>query len=58
MRYNDIHDGTEVAPDVVQKYSTAWKSKGIQQDDGLFVSWYSPKQGTLKTSRDIGSTAW
>ncbi|KAF9890590.1 hypothetical protein FE257_005721 [Aspergillus nanangensis] len=58
IRYNDVRDGTGVVTDVLKRYSAAWESKGIKQENGLFVNFYSPKQGKLQKTRDIGSTAW
>ncbi|KAL3477569.1 hypothetical protein BJX99DRAFT_246137 [Aspergillus californicus] len=57
-RYNDIHDGTDVTTPVLEKYIAAWKEKGMAQENGLFINWYSPKQGTKSLTRDIGATAW
>ncbi|KAL2842438.1 hypothetical protein BJX68DRAFT_270614 [Aspergillus pseudodeflectus] len=58
MRYNDCRDGTNVAEEVLSKYSAAWKEKGMTGENGLFISWYAPKQGTKKPATDIGFTAW
>jgi hypothetical protein len=58
MRYNDCCDGTNVAEEVLSKYSAAWKEKGMTGENGLFISWYAPKQGTKKPATDIGFTAW
>jgi hypothetical protein len=58
MRYNDVRDGTKVAEEVLSKYTAAWKDKGMTGENGLFISWYAPKQGTKKPAADIGFTAW
>ncbi|KAL3442795.1 hypothetical protein BJX65DRAFT_321072 [Aspergillus insuetus] len=58
MRYNDIREGTDVAGEVLQKYAAAWKAKGMTDDNGMFISWYAPKQDFKKTALDIGFTAW
>lgn len=58
MRYNDIHDGTDVATQVTRNYAAAWADKGMVQEDGLIVQWWSPKQKTTTKTDDIGSTAW
>lgn len=58
MRYNDVHDGTDVATEVVKKYVAAWEGKGMVQESGLLVQWWSPKQKTMTLTDDIGSTAW
>ncbi|GIJ81525.1 hypothetical protein Asppvi_000024 [Aspergillus pseudoviridinutans] len=58
MRYNDIRDGTNVATDLLKKYTAAWEAKGMAQENGLFIQWYSPKQGTRKPASDLGFTAW
>ncbi|KAF2843839.1 hypothetical protein T440DRAFT_411307, partial [Plenodomus tracheiphilus IPT5] len=36
IRYNDVHDGTDVATEVTRRYTAAWKDKGMVQKDGLF----------------------
>lgn len=58
MRYNDIRDGTNVATEVLEKYTAAWEEKGMTDKYGLFIQWYSPKQGTIKSAPDLGFTAW
>ena len=58
MRYNDIRDGTNIVEDVLDKYTAAWKSKGMIQENGLFVNWYSPNQDTIKEAPAISFTAW
>ncbi|KAF4462881.1 linalool dehydratase-isomerase precursor [Fusarium albosuccineum] len=58
LRYNDIRDKTNISEEVLEKYQAAWKAKGMRQENGLFISWYYPKQDKKKPSRDIGGTAW
>lgn len=58
FRYNDIHDGTDVAKEVLEKYTAAWQAKGMTQENGLFADWYSPKQDRKKVATDLGNTAW
>jgi Linalool dehydratase/isomerase len=58
MRYNDIRDGTNIVEDVLNKYKAAWKSKGMIQENGLFVNWYSPNQDKVQEAPSIGFTAW
>ncbi|KAJ7146380.1 hypothetical protein C8R44DRAFT_13492 [Mycena epipterygia] len=59
MRYNDVRNGTNIVDDVLKKYTSAWKSKqGFQQDDGLFVNWYSVKQDRKVPAGGLGFTAW
>jgi hypothetical protein len=58
MRYNDVRDGTKIVDDVLKKYSAAWKAKGMIQENGLFVDWYSPNQDRVKEAPSIGFTAW
>lgn len=58
LRYNDLRDKTTLSGEVQEKYVAAWKSKGMVQEDGRFIMWYSPKQDSKTLARDIGSTAW
>ncbi|GMG32151.1 unnamed protein product [Aspergillus oryzae] len=58
MRYNDVRDGTNVATEVLSKYTAAWEAKGMAGPNGLFISWYSPKQDTKRPALDLGFTAW
>lgn len=58
MRYNDIRDNTRIAPTVLETYEEAWKSKGMFQDDGLMIDWFSPKQDRKTLAKDPGFTAW
>ncbi|KAJ3538368.1 hypothetical protein NM208_g5935 [Fusarium decemcellulare] len=58
LRYNDIRDKTNISEGVLEKYQAAWEAKGMRQENGLFISWYYPKQDKKKPSRDIGNTAW
>lgn len=58
MRYNDLRDGTNVAAEVLSKYTTAWAAKGMTGPNGLFISWYAPKQDVKKPALDLGFTAW
>ncbi|CAO2650781.1 Nn.00g020730.m01.CDS01 [Neocucurbitaria sp. VM-36] len=58
MRYNDIHDGTDIAPTVAKRYVAAWEEKGMIQENGFIVNWYSPKQGIIRQAHDIGFSAW
>lgn len=58
MRYNDVRDNTHIAPVVLETYEEAWKSKGMFQDDGLIIDWFSPKQDRKTLAKDPGFTAW
>ena len=58
MRYNDVRDGTNIVEEVLKKYTAAWKSKGMIQENGLFVNWYSPNQDKVQEAPGIGFTAW
>ncbi|KAL2815402.1 hypothetical protein BDW59DRAFT_177665 [Aspergillus cavernicola] len=58
FRYNDITDRTNIADDVLEKYTAAWKAKGMHQDNGLLIEWYSPKQNSKRPAYTIGFTAW
>ncbi|KAL6361363.1 hypothetical protein LRP88_04831 [Fusarium phalaenopsidis] len=58
MRYNDVRDNTHIAPAVLETYEEAWKSKGMFQDDGLIIDWFSPKQDRKTLAEDPGFTAW
>ncbi|KUL84833.1 hypothetical protein ZTR_07300 [Talaromyces verruculosus] len=58
MRFNDVRDGTNVASEVLSKYTAAWESKGMTGPNGLFISWYSPNQDSKKPALDLGFTAW
>lgn len=58
MRYNDVRDGTNVATEVLSKYTAAWEAKGMTGLNGLFISWYSPNQDIKKPALDLGFTAW
>jgi hypothetical protein len=58
MRYNDVRDGTNIVEDVLKKYTAAWKEKGMVQEDGLFVDFYSPNQDKVAKAQRIGFTAW
>ncbi|EIT73383.1 hypothetical protein BDV35DRAFT_337542 [Aspergillus flavus] len=58
LRYNDVRDGTNVATEVLSKYTAAWEAKGMAGPNGLFISWYSPKQDTKRPALDLGFTAW
>ncbi|KAF9895002.1 hypothetical protein FE257_004626 [Aspergillus nanangensis] len=53
-----VHDATNIADDVIKRYTAAWEAKGMVGDDGMFIQWYSPKQNTKLSTPDIGSTAW
>ncbi|KAM0418627.1 hypothetical protein ACHAPT_012430 [Fusarium lateritium] len=43
---------------ITAKYNEAWKAKGMAQEDGLLIRWFSPKQQQKQFTNDIGSTAW
>lgn len=58
MRYNDVRDGTNIATEVLRKYTAAWQEKGMTGSNGLFISWYSPNQDIKKPGLDLGFTAW
>lgn len=58
MRYNDLRDDTHVAPTVLERYQEAWKTKGMFQDDGLMIDWFSPNQDGKTFATDPGFTAW
>ncbi|EXL91126.1 hypothetical protein NOF04DRAFT_18210 [Fusarium oxysporum II5] len=58
LHYNDVRDGTSVSREVIEKYKLAWKTKGMFQDNGLFIEFLSVKQDKKQLSEDIWSSAW
>ncbi|KAJ4245242.1 hypothetical protein NW762_014112 [Fusarium torreyae] len=58
IRYNDVRDGTDVTGQVLPKYKAAWDEKGMYQDDGFIIAWWSPNQQTKRLAPDVGPTAW
>jgi hypothetical protein len=58
MRYNDVRNGTKIVDEVLEKYTAAWKAKGMIQENGLFVNWYSPKRDQMRPAASLEFTAW
>ncbi|TEA15284.1 Linalool dehydratase/isomerase [Colletotrichum sidae] len=58
LRYNDVQDKVNESPEVLRKYQEAWAAKGMVQDNGLVVEWYSPKQDRKVPAADMANTAW
>ncbi|KAF2149458.1 hypothetical protein K461DRAFT_260931 [Myriangium duriaei CBS 260.36] len=59
MRYNDIRDGTNVVEEeILPKYRSALRAKGMFGEDGLYASYFAVKQKKAIPAAHGAHTAW
>jgi hypothetical protein len=58
MRLNDVRDGTDIVPDVLEKYKAAVSQNGMVNDDDLYTSFFALKQRKAIAARQGAHTAW
>ena len=58
MRLNDVRDGTNIVPGVLEKYKAAISRNGMVNDDDLYTSFFALKQRKSIAAHQGAHTAW
>ena len=58
MRLNDVRNGTNIVPGVLEKYKAAVLRNGMVNDDDLYTSFFALKQRKSIAARQGAHTAW
>jgi hypothetical protein len=58
MRLNDVRDGTNILPGVLEKYKAAVSRNGMVNDDDLYTSYLALKQRKGIAALQGAHTAW
>ncbi|KAK2046019.1 hypothetical protein LZ31DRAFT_552731 [Colletotrichum somersetense] len=58
VRLRDARRGTSVIEGVLEKYTAAWKEKGLVGPDGLFPDFWMVRQDVTRPASDPAWTAW
>ena len=58
MRYNDVHNKTNVIEDILPKYKAAWAKRGMVAETGLYRLCYAPKRDRVIDTTEFGHSFW